>query len=230
MPASGANLAQDDACGYQDLNEIKNAYALATAPGSPVDGMFWYDTSGSPYVFKVRFSGSFAAATGINPVGSPLIGTIVPWIGGYFTNGANASYTRALGTDNTVAAVNTYLNASGWYVCDGAAVNNAGSTIWVGASRYLPNLTDARFIMGSTAVGAIGGSSTRAHVHAVEFTDKQTEVWATAYSRLKGGGAGVAADVNHYHLYSFPSANTSAASVTENRPLYLAAFYIVKVF
>lgn len=94
-------------------------------------------------------------------------GTIIAWIGGYFTDSSNGGYTRVLGTDNTVAAVNALLNGDGWYVCDGAALNNANSTIFNGANRYLPNLTDDRFIMGDTLAGGTGGSSTMAHTHSV---------------------------------------------------------------
>ena len=55
------------------------------------------------------------------------VGTIAAWVGGYFGDGLNGSFTNVLG--NTVAAANAYLNASGWYVCDGAAVNSASSAI-----------------------------------------------------------------------------------------------------
>jgi len=91
-------------------------------------------------------------------------GTIVPWAGGYFTNGSNAGYTNVLAGGNTVAEANAYLNALNWYVCDGAALNT-GAGIFNGAGRYLPNLTDDRFIMGDTTAGVIGGSSTMAHTH-----------------------------------------------------------------
>ena len=91
-------------------------------------------------------------------------GTIVAWIGGYFTDGSNGGYTNVL-CSNTVAAANTVLNPEGWYVCNGAILNLSGSSIWEGAGRYLPNLTDDRFIMGDTTIGGIGGSSTMAHTH-----------------------------------------------------------------
>jgi len=94
-------------------------------------------------------------------------GAIIAWIGGYFTGGGNAGYTRVLGSGNNVAAVNALLNSKGFYVCDGAALNLGSSTIFNGAGRYLPNLTDDRFIMGNNAAGGIGGSSTIAHTHGV---------------------------------------------------------------
>ena len=91
-------------------------------------------------------------------------GSIVPWIGGYFGDGSNGSYTDVLLGGNSVALANAYLNADNWYVCNGAALNT-GSGIFNGASRYLPNLTDSRFIMGDTTAGGIGGAASNAHTH-----------------------------------------------------------------
>jgi hypothetical protein len=100
------------------------------------------------------------------PVSSLIpAGVITAWNPGYYANGANGGYTFALGSANTVAAANAYLNPLGYYVCDGAALNDSLSPIFSGAGRYLPNLTDSRFLMGSTTVGAIGGSSTMDHTH-----------------------------------------------------------------
>jgi hypothetical protein len=42
-------------------------------------------------------------------------------------------------------------------VCDGSALNDGSSPIFNGANRYLPNLDDSRFLMGSTTVGSTGG-------------------------------------------------------------------------
>ena len=99
--------------------------------------------------------------------GSIPVGIITAWNGGYYTNGSNAGYTFTLGTANTVAGANSYLNSLGWYVCDGSAVNDSGSSIFNGTGRYLPNLTDSRFFMGSTSVGSIGGENTNSHTHSV---------------------------------------------------------------
>jgi len=90
-------------------------------------------------------------------------GAVMAFIGGYFSNTANASFTSVIG--NSASAINTLLNSSGFYVCNGAALNSADSSIFNGAARYLPNLTDDRFLMGDTAVGAIGGDNAMAHAH-----------------------------------------------------------------
>lgn len=85
------------------------------------------------------------------------VGTIMAWSGGYFSNASNGSFTNVLG--NSVANANSYLNPRGFYVCDGAALNNSNSPIFNGASRFLPNLTDSRFLQGATSVGGIGGQN-----------------------------------------------------------------------
>lgn len=103
-----------------------------------------------------------------NTIGSVPVGSIIPWVGGYFTNGSNGGYTNALPDYNTVEYVNNYLNPQGWYVCNGASLAVDGSPLFPTggvSTRYLPNLTDSRFIQGSTTAGGTGGSSTMAHTH-----------------------------------------------------------------
>ena len=73
--------------------------------------------------------------TNLGILGLP-VGSIISWIGGYFGDGSNGSYTRVLGTDNTVAAVNTFIDDYGFKVCDGSAINDSDSPIFNGASRY----------------------------------------------------------------------------------------------
>lgn len=97
----------------------------------------------------------------------PPVGSIIAYVPGYFTNGSNGGFTYRMVSANTVAAVNALLNPSGWYVCNGAALNDADSGIFNGAGRYLPNLTDDRFFMGDTVAGGIGGANSNniAHTH-----------------------------------------------------------------
>ena len=97
--------------------------------------------------------------------GAVPVGAIIPYLGGYFTDGVNGGFTMVMATANTVAAVNTLLNPSGFYVCNGAALNLGGSPIFGSPSRYLPKLTDDRFIMGDTLGGTPGGNNTMAHDH-----------------------------------------------------------------
>ena len=125
-------------------------------PVTPSTGMFRYNTDTN------QFEGY---ATAWMPVGGVPVGAVIPFIGGYFTNGSNAGYTNVLG--NTVTNVNSLLNSTGWYVCNGATINLANSPIFNGSNRYLPNITDSRFIMGSTSSGTIGGSNTSDHNHSL---------------------------------------------------------------
>jgi hypothetical protein len=102
-------------------------------------------------------------------MGAVPVGVILPWVSGYFTAGTNTGFTPVLASADTIAAANTYLNPFGYYVCDGSVLNITDSPIWNVAGRYLPNLTDSRFLMGATAIGATanGGSNVMAdHKHA----------------------------------------------------------------
>ena len=155
-----------------------------------------------------------------------------------------------LGSDNTVAAVNTLLNSSGLYVCDGSALNLGTSTIFDGAGRFLPNLTDDRFLMGDTTAGGIGGSSTMAHTHVVGTYAVQnhlhtvdpantTSTVPTGPFVTAGAGASVATSTHTHdmNITEFNSGSTQptlsgssgAASNDENRPVYLSVFYLMFV-
>jgi hypothetical protein len=109
-------------------------------------------------LFKVQRGGSIVTILADVRVFSKLkdllgvtpIGTIAAYMPGYFTNGANAGF--------TAVALSIPEN---WKVCDGSLCNDPNSLIFNGAGRYLPNLTDSRFIMGSSIAnaGQIGGNT-----------------------------------------------------------------------
>jgi hypothetical protein len=83
------------------------------------------------------------------------VGIVIPWIAGYFADGNNGSYTPV-----------SITLQSNYKECDGSALNDPDSPIFNGAGRYLPNLTDDRFLMGNTSAGAIGGdNAAMAHTH-----------------------------------------------------------------
>jgi len=146
--------------------------ANTAAPGNYMTGQITgYDSGTGELVVNVVYfegGGTFTAwsisLTAINTDNTP-VGIINAWCPGYFGNGMNGSYTNALGSANTVAAANAHLNGQGWYVCDGAAVNVAGAPVFNASGRYLPNLTDNRFLMGGATAGVIGGSNSSAHNH-----------------------------------------------------------------
>lgn len=137
----------------------------------------WCQSSGVLYVSKTddntgnALSNTTHWKVGLKPTasgevfGHAPVGSIMAWQGGYFTSGSNGGFTNVLG--NTVALANAYLNPYGYHVCDGAQVNDPDSPIFSAAGRYLPNLSDSRFLMGSTAAGAIGGENSNSHTHSV---------------------------------------------------------------
>ena len=187
------------------------------------------------------------------------VGTISPWMGGYFSGASNSGFTDVLG--NTVALANARLNPSNWYVCDGTALNMAGSPIFNGAGRYLPNLTDNRFIQGGLTCGGIGGSSTMAHTHTGPSHSHTTAAFTLGLTQMPNhdhyiygtnvgegapdlraqmtnvGGevqvpcAAVGGGLSHAHGNTGAEGTgvTGAASNAENRPLFLSCLYIMKV-
>lgn len=175
----------------------------------------------------------------------PPVGSIVAWNPGYYTDGSNGTYTNVLGTANTIASANTYLNPLGWYVCNGTALNDADSPIWVGGGRYLPNLSDDRFLDGATTAGGTGGINTLtptvitdshvlttaempAHTHTVN-----NNVANTGTGGLGSGGIGydvrntittsAGGDGGHTHVI------TNDSNLANNRPLYLNTLFIIRV-
>lgn len=172
-------------------------------------------------------------------------GAIIPFIGGYFGDGANGSFTAV---HNTASAVNTLLNDDyGLYVADGSAVNISGSTYYDGSGRYLPNLTDDRFIMGDTAAGTTGGSSTMAHTHTTpDHTLSSAEIPSHSHgiqNTCSSGGCGsnsVSAGSDGVNAANWGTGyagsgdahnhgSTGAATNAENRPKFLACLYLVMV-
>lgn len=89
-------------------------------------------------------------------IGSVPVGTIVAWFGGVFTGSGNTNFLKVLG--ETVSEANAYLPSS-WKVCDGSELYDTESPLFNQTSRYLPDLTDSRFLSGSTSLGNIGGSN-----------------------------------------------------------------------
>jgi len=134
------------------------------------------------------------------------IGAIIPYLGGYFTNGSNGGFTMVMAAANSVAAVNALLNPDGLYVCDGAALNHASSPIWNAAGRYLPNLTDDRFIMGDTVGGVVGGNNAMAHTH-------------TGGSHTHAGCSHYHSGGNHRHILANHRHSTNLPSKTSGIPI-----------
>ena len=224
MPGDGDDYILSDWGGHDDINEVKNRFESDTAPTDPAIGCVWYDAGVAEQKLKI-WDGSVWRVVG-KAAGNLLpVGSLIQYIPGYFANGVNGPYTNVLPTDDTIASVNTLQNPAGWYVCNGAVLNLPGSPIYAGAGRYLPNLTDDRFIMGDTAIGALGGSNTQAHTHAFDVAAKNTGAEDNTVT-LTFAVAQDVAEFAHLHSCDPPSTTSEAASNTENRPLFLACFYL----
>lgn len=184
------------------------------------------------------------------------IGSIIPFVAGYFTSSPNGGFQPVW--TNTPAGINAVVGASGWRVCNGEALNLPGSPIYGGAGRYLPNLTDGRFLMGWYSTGIPGGTNSAEHTHtltAASFTSGGTSLteanlpahthttttWALAAGYQTGGihyaarteSAGATGSVGsgtpHTHQITLPAITVGNISQSDNRPLYLTCFYIQKV-
>ena len=118
---------------------------------------------------EMLFNNQRGNVIGGGVAGTVPVGTIVAYNPGYYTNGTNGGFTVVGPTSNTIADVNAFLNLSGWFVCDGDVVSVGSSPIWNGAGRYLPQLNNSRFLMGSTTAGTAAGANTTdiSHTHSV---------------------------------------------------------------
>jgi len=92
------------------------------------------------------------------------IGSIVQYVGGYFTNSSNGGFTITEAAGNNFSSVNNALSEN-WRVCDGTQYSDPESPIFGGAGRYLPNMDNDRFLMGSTSAGSSGGTNNDSHSH-----------------------------------------------------------------
>lgn len=133
----------------------------------------------------------------------PPVGSIIAYSPGYFTDGSNGGFTFQDVSANSIAAANTLLNPKGWYVCNGAALNDADSAIFNGEGRYLPNLTDDRFFMGDTVAGGTGGANSNniAHTHTVSAHTHTTGNFTLTTSHIPSHNHSITVDSggNHRH-------------------------------
>jgi hypothetical protein len=134
------------------------------------------------------------------------IGGITALISGYFTNNDNTGFTMPTDpsyiTSNTINNVNLYLETKGFRVCDGTSYYNIDSPIYNQLGRYLPYLTDNRFLMGSTVLGGSGGWNVLLnHSHNFNFLGVNVSLTSipvsTHYHSMSISAS--ATDVSHSH-------------------------------
>jgi hypothetical protein len=143
--ARDITIANEQSCAIAEANTAENAQNTANCAASAYENA----------------QIALGVASDFVPVGA-----IIAFKGGYFTNASNGGFTNVIGNDATT--INTRINTSGWYVCNGAACNVTGSPVYEGTGRYLANLTDNRYIQGSSSAGAIGGNNTMEHYHGMQ--------------------------------------------------------------
>ena len=185
---------------------------------------------------------------------SDLVGIVKFWSPVYFGDGSNGSPLHALIATNDVGGANTYLSSNypGWVVADGSVPNDGSSPIWNAVDRYLPNLTDSRFLMGGTTAGSSGGDNdghyhsntlvgtaltAGEHTHTGNVgTSGRSYEHGQFNSRIPGeywdpetGSAG-----DHSHTVSITgdigdTGGVDGDAIGSNIPKYLSGFYIIKI-
>jgi hypothetical protein len=142
-----------------------------------------------------------ADAAAADSQGSAPIGSIIAYNPGYYTNGSNAGFTTVGPGVNTAAGVNAYLPTT-WRVCDGQTLNDPASPIFNGAGRFLPNLTDSRFLIGVASAGSIGGSSTTNISHDHGVTSNVSVATHTGHTHDVTSNVSVGNHADHTHQYN----------------------------
>lgn len=241
-PSSKPRFATDGAAPVIEPSEAQKDVGWSTAP-PPHQFFNWL------HKFTYEWVNYLEAITDqnesdISSIQSDLVpvGTISPWIGGYFTNGSNGGFTNVLG--NTVNNANSYLNPKGRWVANGASPNDPESPIWDSPGKYLPNLTDDRFLMGGTVVGTTGGDNSPSHKHrlfsintgsnhSALYGVSQTQGFIATSSVYITNGVGhnnsANLDVGFGSVSGSGATHDSNTVTLENRPKYLTVFYTVKV-
>ncbi len=148
---------------------------------TPSDGLFFEAEYNRVYE-NIRF-----LKTGINPIGS-----IIALFHGFFDTAENEVFTNV-----PVVVDDSYR------FCDGSAPDDPESPIWNSPTRHLPNLTNSRFIMGSTEAGNVGGKNTLSdHIHSsTNSLGVHSHQWGNKYvDGVSSGGHGtgtVSSDHSH---------------------------------
>ena len=182
--------------------------------------------AGNGVVQFVLGNDSFADGT-LSPnyahvLGSIPIGAIVAWNPGYYLTGSNGTFVKAdFISANTVAGANAYLNTIGFWVADGTVPAITGSLIWNAAGRYLPNLSDDRFLMGGISVGNVGGSNfltDHTHAHTIAATqDAHTHIQNSHNHTQDAHNHGISDPGHRHQLESWYGINGDGSANPNNQ-------------
>ena len=136
------------------------------------------------------------------------IGSIVAYNPGYYTAGGNVGFTTVGPAGPSVAQANAFLPTN-WRVCDGTALNDAGSPIWNAANRYLPDLTGSRFLRGNLTAGGTGGGS-------VTLVEANLPQHGHSINHDHASQTSLNVSANHQHTIDHDHANQSSTTQSAN--------------
>ena len=118
-------------------------------------------------------------------VGNIPIGGVIPIMGAFQSTQNSGTFTSAF------IPLSGVITNDGFQRCDGSLINNTNSIFH---NKYTPDITDSRFIQGSTSAGTLGGNSSN------EITISQTNLPTHSH------------DISHTHTGSTQSQSTSTTS------------------
>ena len=139
-----------------------------------------------------------------NFLGRTPLGSILPLVTGYFINPTGGVNTGNTGTYTSVSSLiptSGTITPDGFLLCNGALIpttaNSLLASISGGEQRYTPDLTDSRFLQGSTSSGSISTvsgsnngdntvtltiSNIPSHNHSGSFSSNNANITVTAGS------------------------------------------------
>jgi hypothetical protein len=150
------------------------------------------------------------------------VGTIVGWVGGFFSGVNNAGYIRTLGATDDVAGANAYLTPMGWRVCDGGEPSDSISLIWNASGKKVPQLNDRRFLQGSSFIALQSGSASDP-VDALNTVGNIQGSLNTIRDHLHGAGTAAVSNVNISHNHVVNTIAGTLVAGNENSHTHGAA-------
>ncbi len=142
------------AAGKIDVGDI--ACEDVTTAGAVSTGTLAVSTSAT--IASPTLSGT-VAVTGASTISAVATFTAAPVGYGIAPLGSMVAIATGLTGFHAIPSTGT-VDSAGWQYCDGAVIPG-GQTV----SGTTPDLTDSRFIMGSTSSGSTGGATSSAHTH-----------------------------------------------------------------
>ena len=176
---------------------------MAYTPGPIISGGEWNkSTVADGDLLQQEFDNVYKNCNHFNKA-LPPVGAILGLVQGYYSDDQNGGF-----------AESTVDIGDHFYLCDGTVPNDSESPVWNASGRHVPNLTDERFLMGTTAAGNKGGSndvaaqmpehshgfslntSSYSHYHSGSFTATGYTGNADSYGHRNQSTIALGSDVN----------------------------------